>query len=52
MNPPVTNAVQGGYLVAVVVTGAVFGGLALVFKEITEGLCCLLGGFCIGMWLM
>ncbi|KAJ5099550.1 hypothetical protein N7532_006551 [Penicillium argentinense] len=52
MNPPVTNAVQGGYLVAVVITGAVFGGLALVFKEITEGLCCLLGGFCIGMWLM
>ncbi|KAK5789485.1 hypothetical protein VI817_008609 [Penicillium citrinum] len=52
MNPPVTNAVQGGYLVAIVVTGAVFGGLALVFKEITEGLCCLLGGFCIGMWLM
>ncbi|CAI7669377.1 unnamed protein product [Penicillium pancosmium] len=44
--------IQGGYLVAVVVTGAVFGGLALVFKEITEGLCCLLGGFCIGMWLM
>ncbi|KAF7716710.1 Uncharacterized protein PECH_008635 [Penicillium ucsense] len=52
MNPPVTNAVQGGYLVAVFFTGAVFGGLALVFKEITEGLGCLLGGFCIGMWLL
>ncbi|KAJ5665313.1 uncharacterized protein N7477_007761 [Penicillium maclennaniae] len=45
-------AYKGGYLVAVVVTGAIFGGVALVFREITEGLCCLLGGFCIGMWLM
>lgn len=52
MNPPVSNAVQGGYLVAVFFTGAVFGGLALIFKEITEGLGCLLGGFCIGMWLL
>ncbi|KAJ5134402.1 hypothetical protein N7526_005767 [Penicillium atrosanguineum] len=52
MNSPVSNGVQGGYLVAVVVTGAIFGGVALVFREITEGLCCLLGGFCIGMWLM
>jgi len=52
MNPPISNGVQGGYLVAVVVTGAIFGGLALVFRELTEGLCCLLGGFCISMWLM
>ncbi|KAJ5280215.1 hypothetical protein N7478_005587 [Penicillium angulare] len=52
MSPPASNAVQGGYLVAIFVSGAVFGGLALVFKEITEGLCCLLGGFCIGMWLL
>ncbi|KAJ5176761.1 uncharacterized protein N7482_002638 [Penicillium canariense] len=52
MNPPVSNAVQGGYLVAVFFTGAVFGGLALVFREITEGLGCLLGGFCMGMWFL
>ncbi|KAJ5689389.1 hypothetical protein N7462_003781 [Penicillium macrosclerotiorum] len=52
MNPPVTNAVQGGYLVAVFFTGVIFGGLALVFREITEGLGCLLGGFCIGMWFL
>lgn len=52
MNPPVSNAVQGGYLVAVFFTGAILGGIALVFKEITEGLGCLLGGFCIGMWLL
>lgn len=52
MNPPVSNAVQGGYVVGIFFAGAIFGGLALVFKEITEGLCCLLGGFCIAMWLM
>lgn len=39
-------------MVAVVVTGAILGGIALVFREITEGLSCFLGGFCIGMWLM
>lgn len=52
MNPPVSNGVQGGYLVAIFFTGAIFGGLSLVFKEITEGLSCLLGGFCIGMWFL
>lgn len=52
MNPPANDAVQGAYLVAVVCTGAVFGGLALVFKELTEGLGCLLGGFCFSMWLL
>lgn len=52
MKPPVSNAVQGTYLVAIFFTGAIFGGLALVFREITEGLGCLLGGFCIGMWLL
>jgi hypothetical protein len=52
MSPPVTNAVQGGYLVAVFFTGAVFGGLSLVFKEICEGLGCLLGGFCLSMWFL
>ncbi|KAJ6110316.1 hypothetical protein N7486_002551 [Penicillium sp. IBT 16267x] len=52
MSPPVSDGVQGGYLVAIFFTGAIFGGLSLVFKEITEGLCCLLGGFCIGMWFL
>lgn len=52
MSPPASDAVQGGYLVAIFATGIAFGGIALVFKEITEGLCCLLGGFCIGMWLI
>ncbi|OCT50382.1 hypothetical protein CLCR_06606 [Cladophialophora carrionii] len=52
MNPPVTNAVQGGFFVAIFMTGVIFGGGALVFKEITEGFACLLGGFCFSMWLL
>ncbi|KAK3939939.1 hypothetical protein QBC46DRAFT_314834 [Diplogelasinospora grovesii] len=52
MNPPVSNAVQGAYVVAVVCTGLILGGLAVLFKEITECLGCLLGGFCISMWLL
>ncbi|OGE57071.1 hypothetical protein PENARI_c002G09623 [Penicillium arizonense] len=52
MSPSVSNAVQGGYVVAVFFTGAVFGGLSLVFKEICEGLGCLLGGFCLSMWFL
>ncbi|CAG8422083.1 unnamed protein product [Penicillium salamii] len=52
MSPPVSNAVQGGYLVAIFFTGAVFGGLSLVFREICEGLGCLLGGFCLSMWFL
>ena len=52
MSPPATNAVQGAYLVAVFFTGVTFGALAIVFKELAEGLGCLLGGFCFSMWLM
>ena len=52
MSPPVTNAVQGAYLVAVFSTGLTFGALAIVFKELTEGLGCLFGGFCFSMWLL
>ncbi|KAK5109502.1 hypothetical protein LTR62_006954 [Meristemomyces frigidus] len=52
MNPPVPNAIQGAYVVAAVMTGIVFGSLALVFKEIAESLGCLLGGFCLAMWFL
>jgi Domain of unknown function (DUF4203) len=52
MHPPVSNAIQGGYFVAVFMTGCIFGGGALIFKEVTEGLGCLLGGFCLGMWFL
>lgn len=37
---------------AAVCTGAVFGGLAVVFSDLSESLGCLLGGFCLSMWLL
>ncbi|KAK4163431.1 hypothetical protein QBC43DRAFT_64696 [Cladorrhinum sp. PSN259] len=52
MTPPVRNAIQGAYVVAVVCTGAVLGGLAIIFKEVTECLGGMLGGFCVSMWLL
>ncbi|CZT51782.1 uncharacterized protein RSE6_12977 [Rhynchosporium secalis] len=52
MNPPISNAIQGAYLVAVVMTGLILGGAAIVFTEMTEGLGSLLGGFCFSMWLL
>lgn len=52
MHPPVRDAIQGAYFVAVFMTGCVFAGGALIFKEVTEGLGCLLGGFCLGMWFL
>lgn len=52
MSPPISNAIQGAYLVAAVCTGLILGGIAIVFKEITEGFGCLLGGFSFGMWLL
>ena len=52
MNPPVRMAVQGAYLVAAFMTGVIFGAGSLIFKEVTEGLGCLLGGFCFSMWLL
>jgi hypothetical protein len=52
MNPPVSNAVQGGFFVAAFLTGVIFGAVSLVFPDITEGLGCLLGGFCLSMWFL
>ncbi|KAL4870374.1 hypothetical protein BDV12DRAFT_61080 [Aspergillus spectabilis] len=52
MSPPVRVAIQGAYLVAIFFTGVTFGALAIVFKELAEGLGCLLGGFCTSMWLL
>jgi len=52
MNPPVSDAIQGAYLVAITATGLVLGGGAMVFPDLTEGFGCLLGGFCLSMWLL
>lgn len=52
MNPQHSNAIQGAYMVAAVVTGLIFGAVSLVFQEVTEGLGCMLGSFCFAMWLL
>ncbi|XP_044724328.1 uncharacterized protein HRG_02224 [Hirsutella rhossiliensis] len=52
MTVPVSNAVQGGYVVAVVLSGCAVGAASMFFKELTEGLGCALGGFCVSMWLL
>ncbi|KAI5819961.1 hypothetical protein BZA77DRAFT_290190 [Pyronema omphalodes] len=52
MNPPVRDAIEGAYVVAVIITGAILGALAVIFPEVTEGLGCLLGGFCLSMWFL
>ncbi|PGH05739.1 hypothetical protein AJ80_08296 [Polytolypa hystricis UAMH7299] len=52
ITPPIKNAIQGAFFVAALITGLIFGGLALMFQEVTEGLGCSLGGFCLSMWLL
>jgi len=52
MHRPISNAIQGAYFVGIFMSGVVFGGGALIFKEVTEGLGCLLGGFCLSMWFL
>jgi hypothetical protein len=52
MNPPVSDGVQGAYFVAVALTGALCGGVALVFRDLADGVGCLLGGFCLAMWFL
>jgi hypothetical protein len=51
MKTPITDTVQGLYLIAIVVSGAVIGGISVVYKPVSEGLGCFLGGFCIAMWM-
>lgn len=52
MPVPVRDSIQGAYVVAAICTGAVLGGASVVFKETTECLSCLLGGFCFSMWIL
>lgn len=52
VNPPVSHGIQGAYLVAVVATGLLLGAGSLLLKSIAQGLCCLLGGFCLSMWVL
>ncbi|EEH36879.2 hypothetical protein PAAG_07297 [Paracoccidioides lutzii Pb01] len=52
IQPPVSNATQGGFVVAAVATGAIFGGVSLAFQEVTERLGSMLGGFSLSMWIL
>ena len=52
MTLPVSDPVQGAYVVASICTGLVLGGLSVIFKDTTECLGCLLGGFCFSMWIL
>jgi hypothetical protein len=52
MSPPVKNSIQGAFFVAAFVSGLMFGALSLVFADITDGLGCLLGGYCLSMWFL
>ncbi|EHK16691.1 uncharacterized protein TRIVIDRAFT_8190, partial [Trichoderma virens Gv29-8] len=52
MNVPVSRGVQGAYVVAVTLSGCALGAASLIFKELTEGLGCALGGFCLSMWFL
>jgi hypothetical protein len=52
MKPPVGNAIQGAYFVAIFMSGALFGAGSLLFQEVAEGFGCLLGGFCLAMWFL
>ncbi|OJD31628.1 uncharacterized protein BKCO1_4600061 [Diplodia corticola] len=52
MNPPVTDAVQGAFFVAAFIPALLAGGVAYIFKDLTEGSGCMLGGFCLSMWFL
>ncbi|KAL8999984.1 MAG: hypothetical protein Q9169_001229 [Polycauliona sp. 2 TL-2023] len=52
MHSPVSNAIQGAYFVAAFVTGVIFGGGSVLFADVTEGLGCVLGGYCLAMWFL
>lgn len=52
MKPPISDAIQGAFFVAIFMTGCLYGGGSLIFKEVTEGFGCLLGGFALAMWLL
>lgn len=52
MNPPVSDPVQGAYLVGIILSGCLCGGVGLIFRDLVDGVGCLLGGFCFSMWFL
>ncbi|OTA08537.1 hypothetical protein A9Z42_0002440 [Trichoderma parareesei] len=52
MNIPVSEPIQGVYVVAVTLSGCALGAASLIFKDLTEGLGLTFGGFCLSMWFL
>lgn len=50
--PPISDGIQGAYFGAIFGAGLLLGSTSWLFKEITEGLVCLLGGYCFSMWIL
>lgn len=52
MNPPISNVLQVGYVLAALGSAALLGGVSLIFQDVLEFFACLLGGFCFSMWIL
>ena len=52
INPPISLAIQGAYFIGAFIPALGIGGLALIFKDVTEGLGCAVGGFCLSMFFL
>ena len=52
MSLPVSNGIQAAYFAGVLVPALIIGGGALIFRDFTEGLGCVIGGFCVAMWIL
>lgn len=52
MNIPVSEPIQGAYVVAVTLSSCALGAASLIFKDLTEGLGLTFGGFCLSMWFL
>ena len=52
MHPPISNALQGVYVMAATISGLLLGGGSIIFKDVTEGFGCFLGGFSLSMWFL
>ncbi|PSR78886.1 hypothetical protein BD289DRAFT_351503, partial [Coniella lustricola] len=52
MNPPVGKDLQGAYVAAAAGSGIILGSVSFIFQDFLECLACLLGGFCLCMWIL
>lgn len=52
MNPPISNVLQVGYVLAALGSAALLGGVSLIFQDVLEIFACLLGGFSFSMWIL